>query len=633
MADVGTDPGQAQTTPPPAATNGTGYESAAQTPDAAQTPQSGGNNVPTQNPSVTSTIAPAETPAYQTPPVVLQPHLSPVAKAVQGVLDALTGTQGTPKIATGSDGQKYVQDTKLTPGQQWRKIGAGFLTGAAAGLSAGKGAGNMVKAPQAGMDAVQEQQKNQPTRDQLTDEAQKENLQNANNQMLQMNMAHQAIDFTYHQNEANQKNIEFWNGQEDRLVKEGGRVLGTAHDAADIAGILHVQPDVMEQMVKHQTIKTIPAVDSDGKAAGFKVIMMPGDYQKQVEPSGAKFPTFDPLTGDIKWNQTSQPTTKGEIDAYWTSAASQQMEFENKKAELSKTKAQTGEANANASKAPSEIAKNRAEASEAPSVIAKNSAEAANASSEAKERNAKGDQANDNSLVDSIGTGKIAPERMSYLIARNPDLLKAVTAKYPDFDSSKVEAYPKVYADFTSSKKNTAGGALNSGATALEHLKKLEELNTVKSHIPGTADHQAYYNQLDTLAPELANFYGDSTIPAIAALKSTLGATLNRDAAIKTQAQSMGKKFDNYEQTWKNAAPSSSYEAPMPGVSDDAKEARAALDPQYKQRLVQEKTGAAKPQAAAPTPPSGATQVWHDQSGKLLGYTVNGKYQAAPVIQ
>ena len=37
-----------------------------------------------------------------------------------------------------------------------------------------------------------------------------------------------------------------------------------------------------------------------------------------------------------------------------------------------------------------------------------------------------------------------------------------------------------------------------------------------------------------------------------------------------------------------------------------------------------------KPPIAAPDgAPVGATQVWHDTKGAVLGYTVNGKYQAA----
>lgn len=188
-----------------------------------------------------------------------------------------------------------------------------------------------------------------------------------------------------------------------------------------------------------------------------------------------------------------------------------------------------------------------------------------------------------NNLVDAIGTGKIAVDRLGYLVSKNPGLLSAVTQKYPDFDSSKAGAYVQVYKEFTSSKANTAGGALNAGGTALGHLQELSNMNTVASHIPGTPAYTAYMNKVDTVATELAKFYGDSTVPGIAAIKSTLTTTLpgNRQAAIRTQAQSMGDKLDAYQQTWDNAAPSKAYEAPMPGISQKAMEARAALDPNY----------------------------------------------------
>jgi hypothetical protein len=186
-------------------------------------------------------------------------------------------------------------------------------------------------------------------------------------------------------------------------------------------------------------------------------------------------------------------------------------------------------------------------------------------------------------LVDEIGKGKMAPERMGYLLARNPQLMSAVAAKYPDFDSSKIQGYIAATKDFTS---GTTSKQLNAGGTALKHLEELNNLNTDKSHIPGTSDYNRYQNKVDTVASELAKFYGDATIPAIASIKSTLAAQLpgNRKAAIQEQAKSMGDKLDSYEQQWKNAAPSSSYQAPMPGIDAGAKAARAKLDPAYAAR-------------------------------------------------
>jgi hypothetical protein len=184
-------------------------------------------------------------------------------------------------------------------------------------------------------------------------------------------------------------------------------------------------------------------------------------------------------------------------------------------------------------------------------------------------------------LVDQIGTGKMPLTRLDYLATRNPGLLSAVSARYPEFDGAKIKSYVDATKDFTS---GTTSKQVNAGATALGHLQELRELNTAASHIPHTPAWTRYQNKVDTLATELAKFYGDATIPAINSIKETLSSTLpgNRDAAIQTQAQSMGDKFDSFEQQWKNAAPSSKYQAEMPGMSTKAKAARAALDPNYK---------------------------------------------------
>lgn len=179
-----------------------------------------------------------------------------------------------------------------------------------------------------------------------------------------------------------------------------------------------------------------------------------------------------------------------------------------------------------------------------------------------------------NALTDAIGSGHLAPDRMAYLLTKNPGLMQSVIQKYPDFDSSKVASYPQVYKDFTS---GATSKALNAGGTALGHLAELKDLNTYSSRIPGTEAHQKYENKVDTLATELAKFYGDSTVSGIANIKSTLNANFNRDAAIQTQAQSMGDKLDAFKQQWDNAAPSKAYQAPMPGISAKAIAARERL--------------------------------------------------------
>ena len=211
-------------------------------------------------------------------------------------------------------------------------------------------------------------------------------------------------------------------------------------------------------------------------------------------------------------------------------------------------------------------------------------------------------EAADPVLVQQIGTGRMPVGRMSYLLARNPQLMSAVAQAFPDFDASKIESYARTYNDFTSGKTSVM---LNSGGTALGHLAELKAMNTDKSHIPGTADYNAYENKADTVAVELAKFYGDATVPAIQAIKKTLTATLpgQRDAGIKTQAQSMGDKINSFEQEWRNAAPSKQYQAPMPGLSDSAYHALAKLSPQQAE-------GGAQPTRPASVP---ANYNWNPQ--------------------
>jgi hypothetical protein len=182
-------------------------------------------------------------------------------------------------------------------------------------------------------------------------------------------------------------------------------------------------------------------------------------------------------------------------------------------------------------------------------------------------------------LIDAMGKGSVSAERIGYILAKKPELIDAVAKKYPDFSTSRAEAYPKVYAEFTSTKPKTAGAQINNGATAFRHLNDLLALNTNTSHIPGTPAYKAYKSQMNTVVDELGQFYGTSTIPGLEGFKETLDSTLpgNRESAIRTQAHSMGVKMDSFVQQWKNAAPSKAYEGPMPFYSDEAQAARQHL--------------------------------------------------------
>lgn len=521
---------------------------------------------------------------------------------IDSIGDALVG-KTRPELGKDPDGNMYVKQHTLTHGEQWARIAGEAMVGAAAGLAAGKGAGNKGKAALAGIQAGQKiGQEDRNRVNEEEDQQQKIMLDNANNQMLRMKMAEETWRATRLKVEATQHDMDFAQKQEEQLTKSGATLLGTAAHPGDISDLQKINPDLAKDLVQNHSLEFVPHYDAQGNPAGFKVYKTPEGYRSTMLPKGAEFPTFNEVSGKYDWHQASDPISQGELDDYWTAAGAKAAKFKSDQAETALKQQQKETSAAEATKVPSEIQKNQAaatesnaKATEAPSAIAKNQAEAD------KQRMEAGEGPEGEALVDLIGKGQAPIKNLAYLASRNPALLAKVAAKYPDFDGGKIDSYVRAYQDFTSGKTAIA---LNAGATALGHMKELKALNTTLSHIPGTPAWNAYQNKVDTLATELAKFYGDATIPAIQHIKDTLGANLpgGRNAAIKTQAQSMSDKFNSYEQQWKNAAPSAAYEAQMPQMSEDAKEARAELDPKYRERLVKERQKQAERPAPAPAP-------------------------------
>ena len=187
------------------------------------------------------------------------------------------------------------------------------------------------------------------------------------------------------------------------------------------------------------------------------------------------------------------------------------------------------------------------------------------------------------SVIDLIHSGRAPLSNPAYLLGRKPEVLAAVERAYPgEFDASKVDAYKNVYKEFTSTKPGSAGAALNAGGTVLQHLAELKKLNTLQSRNPLSADYKAYNNKLGTVVGELAQFYQlGKTDAQVKHMEESLGGLLNRDTAIDTQFQSMMDKLASFSATWKEAAPSSAYEARMPGISEAGKRILQQMDPTW----------------------------------------------------
>ena len=527
-------------------------------------------------------------------PVVHPVRRSGLAGIVDEIRDAIAGKTQT-NIGTDAQGNKYVKTTDLTGGQKWARIASTVLHGAAAGMANGQGPGGAGRALAAGVNVADKQTEAQKnlTKEQQ-EEVKKDQLDKFNMIKLKHDVAASAFALTRMQVKASQDDITFAQQQNERERTLGSADLGIFKDPADLASVQQKDPQFWKNVYANNVV-TVPEIDPEtGKRNGIHVYLRTPGIGSQLAPKGT--PIMDYVPGEkptdapkLVSRVPTIPMTHDQVDQQNNASHAKYLAWQTQQQDLKDKTAQ---------------------AAQRQSEVTKNNAEANKSNAEANEANAKAKQTVDASpLADEIGTGHMAVGRMAYLMARNSAVLEQVAKKYPDFDSSKVDAYAKTYQDFTSGHTSTA---LNAGGTALAHLSELQALNTPMSHVPHSPEWTAYQNKAATVSTELAKFYGDATIPAIAQIKDTLTSTLpgNRDKAIKTQAQSMGDKLDSYKTQWDNAAPSKAYQANMPDISPRAKEARAALDPKYKARYVEELSNSPQQQpTAAPPAPSGMVGV------------------------
>ncbi len=492
-------------------------------------------------------------------------------KVYRGVLGALGGTQDV-SYARGPDGKLVRTSVPSGPGQQWKRIIAGALSGfGAAATGAGTGPGATMRGAglgvQAGMKTAQDANK------QKIDQANQDydyQLKTATSQAQNALMNHQLAASVWNLGRAKILATQQDTDRENdfaKVIADGGNGTTDLGIFPDFQSAIKAT-QAMPQLHDHQAggrIVSIPHIDGNGKIDGIHAALVTPDWLSSKIMKD--LPVDITSIKDGKEVHETQIIPAGSLtgDQYVKLKMGQSQDSVNRLIKDAAEKDRTSRTTAENAESYAEAAKDRADAEE------------------------KTGGENDATLTDMIGRGQMPVGRMGYLMARKPEILQAVAQKYPGFDASKAEGYTATYKDFTEGKTSVA---LNAGATALGHLAELRNLNTTASHIPHTPAWTRYQNKAQTVDTELANFYGDTTIPAIAGIHDTLASTLpgNRDAAIQTQAQSMGDKLDNYEQTWRNAAPSAAYEAPMPGISAAAMEARAQLDPVYKARRVAELT-------------------------------------------
>lgn len=546
--------------------------------------------------------APAAPVAAVAGPTVVQPvKRGGLAGIVDEFRDAVAGTTSS-KVYTDSDGNKYIKHPELTHGQQWLRIAATAAGGAAAGAAVGQGPGGAQRGAAAGLRFEQQQEDRQRQQEQdQSEEVKQAQLEKFNSVKLKHAIAANEFELQRAKVQATQSDITFSQGQIDREQKLGSSDLGVFKDVADLARVKEQAPEFWKHAYDNNIV-AIPEFNDKGERTGIHLFMRtPGVGTQLVEP-GTSIKVYQPGKGPddpptMVDQVPSVPMTQNQKDAYDNAAVTRVQQWTKDKAARDFQAAKTAHETASAAKEGADTIKAGADTAKAQAETAKIKGETSGKapgdtalSGEAYLATIPSEQA---ALVRELHAGKFAPSRIDYLIGRgqgkdSKNILAALAQAYPgEVDTSKLSAYPAVYKEFTSTKGKTAGAAINQGGTALTHLNDLLELNTIMSHNPLSKDYTAYMDKAETVASELAQFYGNTALPAIAGIKKSLTTTLpgHREAAIRTQAHSMGQKMDQYENTWKNAAPSASYEAPMPNLSPSAKAARAALDPNYAKRL------------------------------------------------
>jgi hypothetical protein len=615
------------TTPPAAA------------PPAAATPAPAANAPqPIATPS-TGEIAQQPAPQYQAPAMTTEPARR---GGFLGVLDAVTDMlAGRDKqVVTYGQNGRNVQQVPLTRGQQYAKLSLEALTGAARGAAAPPGPAHTAQGFAAGtMGAINDQKQGEQDADanaqKQFEDQQKAKLNELNYQLGIRAISKNDLELKAMGVKASQDAITFSNQQIDREKTLDSYDLGTAKDSGEIADIVSKLPSWEKELYRHEGLQPHPVYDEQGNRIGIRIFLRKPDIDSQPAAQGTKVPKWVPgqKPGEAPHTEfftplgpNGEPPTNADIDKYNRAYLTDVQAYQ-------KNKADADDKAATAANLKSETA---ARDAELPSKIAENRANANRANAAAtKDRSDSGAPGTAGAaLVDEIGSGKMPVGRMAYLMARNPQLLANVAAKYPDFDGSKIEAYEAAYKDFTSQKPGSAGAAINSANAVLKHMHELDELNTPASHIPHSNAWTKYQNKANTVSTELARFYGTETIPGIGNIHETLTSTLpgNRHAAITTQVQSLGDKLDAYGQAWKNAAPSPIYEAQMPDVDEGAKAARAALDPKYAARFEQQKTAQAAPQPASHAfSPSAWSKA--NPGGDVNAAIAAAKAQGFPVVQ
>lgn len=593
----------------------------------------------TEQPAVSAQVP--TTPTAQAPTVLVKQHRGGLAGIVDEFRDAVAGTQGRGIYINPDTGERFVQTPPLTGKQQWAKIAGEGLVGASAGFAAGHGAGNMAKAPFAGVQAQQQLiDKNRGTQDQEAEQDYERDKQaklaKANSQLLATQIASNQFKLQRMGVDASEQDVKFSQDQEAHEKELGSADLGT-YNFDNLHEVQAHDPDFWKHHYADNTIRSIPAYDADGKRIGIHLFLRQPGIGDQPAPEGTQISMWQPPEkpgAEPSWKPvtlTGQHTLN-EVDAYQASQQKKDQDFRAAQAKQQQIQSETAKNLSEVPKNKAETARNYAEAGKA-GVEAQQLKQEALPVGQGGETDLSKVPPSDKTFAQGMIDGKIktsdlgrmgGPQKMYYM--------KLAQAMDPGFSTTTYGDRQKLEQDFQGSGKDAV--QLQSAKTFLRHAQAMSNVvNTLRN--TGSPIINTPLNKLATQVagnPQLSSAIG----PLLAARTEYLN-FLNNNHALSKEDKQSEEQLLNLDQspamlqanlkTMAHTAALRMDETNNKYVEAFHKNAPGAVDAGSTQALQHFGLGQFAQRLASPNvAPPGADGEVHAANGQVIGHTVNGKY-------
>lgn len=249
---------------------------------------------PTPAADVTANAPPVETQMMPAGGSLQEPQQTPADPQLQL-------QPGTPAPTTGQKIAGFVTGGQQTPGQLFRGILAGALTGMVAGAGQHHFGQGVAAGGQAAAQQKQQQLQNEVT---LSREAQEQKLRQAQIAELNHRITSDTWSLTNQQATAAEQHAEFENGLKKMALEAPGAIdLGVNRNVDDLMALRKAHPDLPQDLAKGNIFAVphfSPVMGADGKPTGeqkydgVSAVYVPPQYANQKLDHDIQVPLFTP---------------------------------------------------------------------------------------------------------------------------------------------------------------------------------------------------------------------------------------------------------------------------------------------------------------------------------------------------